>query len=208
MDKPAILVEKQEEWTKTLLDKARAGEEPSQTERSRYRHADIKNALIAETFGKCAYCESYLLHIAFGDVEHIHPKSKSIDNLLRWENLTLACDKCNTFKGQSEDIIDPYYDEPAEYFAFCGPMIVALPASERGLYSERTLQLNRLELVERRMERIKNLRDQLMILVNAKDDKLRNVLRTDMLKNETGMNKEFTAISRSFIASMIGSSGE
>lgn len=64
---PNVLQADAERWTAELLaagDKAKA-------KNSRYGHPDVKAALIAETNGKCAYCESKLLHIAYGDVEHI-----------------------------------------------------------------------------------------------------------------------------------------
>src|SRR5437660_11067609 len=98
-DEPAVLIERKADWTRTLVEKGARGEEPSDGEKNRYRHPDIKQALIAETHGKCAYCESKLLHITYGDVEHIVPKSAKIELSFQWKNLTLACDRCNTNKN-------------------------------------------------------------------------------------------------------------
>jgi uncharacterized protein (TIGR02646 family) len=98
-DKPQVLKDNAATWGKTLVDKKARGEKPTDPDKARYRHPDIKVALIAETHGKCAYCESKLLHIAYGDIEHITPKSVKIELSVEWQNLTLACDRCNTNKG-------------------------------------------------------------------------------------------------------------
>ena len=72
---PAILVRKSSQWTNLVVKKIEAGEKPTKSERSRYNHSDIKSALIEETHRKCAYCESKLRHISYGDIEHVVPKS-------------------------------------------------------------------------------------------------------------------------------------
>lgn len=76
-----------------------------------YREDDVKVALIDSHYGKCAYCETYILHTSHGDVEHFRPKSKYTDDsgggqqlgyfwlAYDWNNLFLACPICNeTFK--------------------------------------------------------------------------------------------------------------
>lgn len=199
---PTVLKENQAEWTKTIVDKASAGLVPTDVEKSRYRHADIKIALIEETAGKCAYCESKILHVGFGDVEHVSPKSKSINNLFRWDNLTLACDKCNTYKSDFEDIVDPYVDDPEEFFTFIGPLVVPNPGVEKGLLTEKTLKLNRPDLREKRTEKIKYLSDQLLIYKKTAG-RLREVLRADLIKNEMSKDQEYTAVARSFLTIML-----
>ncbi len=75
---------------------------------SLYAHDDIKKALIAIQNKKCCFCESKVLHVSDGDVEHFRPKKayrqKKKDSLKRpgyywlaydWDNLFLACIKCN-----------------------------------------------------------------------------------------------------------------
>lgn len=76
-----------------------------------YREDDVKVALVESHFGKCAYCETYILHISHGDVEHFRPKSEYSSDpgedtaqgyfwlAYDWDNLFLACPICNeTFK--------------------------------------------------------------------------------------------------------------
>jgi uncharacterized protein (TIGR02646 family) len=90
--KPQILQDNEARWTAIIVDKVALNEVPTQTEKTRYRHPQIKAALVQETRGKCAYCESKFLHVHHGDVEHIYPKSLAPEKTVVWENLTLACE--------------------------------------------------------------------------------------------------------------------
>ncbi len=73
-----------------------------------YGHETVKQALLEAQHGKCAFCESKLTHIAYGDVEHFRPKGgwrQEEDEPLRrpgyywlayeWSNLFLSCTLCN-----------------------------------------------------------------------------------------------------------------
>ncbi len=73
-----------------------------------YGHAEVKRRLIRMQHGKCAFCESKVTHIAYGDVEHFRPKGgcrQSRTDALQtpgyywlayhWENLVFACQLCN-----------------------------------------------------------------------------------------------------------------
>src|SRR3954469_25335779 len=91
-ERPQVLTDNADDWTAVLLEKQAQGEEPTTSEKTKYRHRDIKAALLNETHGKCAYCESKLRHITYGDVEHIVPKSLALAKIFDWANLTLACD--------------------------------------------------------------------------------------------------------------------
>ncbi|WP_296942979.1 hypothetical protein [uncultured Massilia sp.] len=75
-----------------------------------YRSAEVKNQLVQTHFGKCAYCETRILSVSHGDVEHFRPKAKYSGEsqaglgyfwlAYDWRNLFLACDMCNeTYKG-------------------------------------------------------------------------------------------------------------
>jgi uncharacterized protein (TIGR02646 family) len=201
---PQVLADNYEYWTQVLVDKLAKGEEPTATEKSRYRHADIKEALVVETGGKCAYCECKIRHIAYGDVEHICPKSLDPALTFRWGNLTLACDVCNTNKSDHfknpDDFVDPYQVDPAQHLFFFGDILMAVPGSDRGRLTEEILDLNRVELAERRKERLKNLRSQIETCVRTQNPQLRQILRQDIINNETSAEKEFVAMSRAFIA--------
>lgn len=198
LDEPAILRNSSEAWTQVLLDHLAAGTKATDTEKSRYRHPDIKAVLVRETNGKCAYCESKLLHAAYGDVEHIVPKSAAVEVTFKWGNLTIACDICNTNKGSNFgnaiDFVDPYVQEPADHFNVVGPLIFAKAGNDSARLTEETLKLNRSELVERREQRIRSLRDQAEVIQRAPIN-LRPIL-IDNFNEEILSDKEFAAIAR------------
>lgn len=196
---PAVLVENGERWLTVLRDRQAAGVTPSQYELTRYRHADIKAALVTETHGKCAYCEGKFRHLTYGDVEHIAPKSRRLSDTFRWENLTLACDVCNTNKGDAENIIDPYVDEPSALLRFLGPFVSAILGDDRALISVRQLGLNREQLILDRAKRIKGIED-LLVLISKSDGDLRNVLLTDLIENDCADASEYAALVRSFLS--------
>jgi uncharacterized protein (TIGR02646 family) len=157
---PNALDENAAKWTKALLDKIANGEKPTDAEKSKYRREDVKAALVAETNGKCAYCESKIKHIHHGDVEHIYPKSLDPSKSFEWENLTLACEVCNQFKSDYdpyvEHIIDPYLIDPEQHLRFFGGLIYSR-GTPHGNASKEILRLQRPALVEQRNEHIDNI---------------------------------------------------
>lgn len=77
--------------------------------------------------GKCAYCESQILSIGYGCIEHFHPKSKFPILCFDWHNLFLACDICNSiaYKGakfpsatQGGPYVNPAEEDPELFFDF------------------------------------------------------------------------------------------
>jgi hypothetical protein len=187
-----------------LLANYAEGQDPSDYLQSRYREEEIKQALIEETHGKCAYCESKMLHTAYGDVEHIIPKSTRRDLTFEWSNLTLACDRCNTnkgaFVGNHDRLIDPYATEPLEHLNIFGPIIFAKPGDGDGKITEKELELNRGPLVERRIERLRALSDMIEAMQTSVDPEVRETLRRDIEQNELASDKEYTAFAREFYA--------
>ena len=200
---PSILQMNGTAWLRAIEEKLSAGQVPTDSEKSRYRHAEIKATLIVETHGKCAYCESRLLHVSFGDVEHITPKSHKLIDIFRWENLTLACDVCNTYKRDAIGIIDPYIDEPAEHFKFIGPMVYPFPQKSRGVITAKKLRLNRPELIENRSKRLEAISNILLTIHAVADQDLRAVLIQDLLLNEASDQGEYAAFVRSFISVVV-----
>jgi hypothetical protein len=157
---PQVLADNVEQWTTAVVEKINAGLQPTNAEKTRYRHPQIKAALASETYGKCAYCESKLLHIHHGDVEHIYPKSLDPNITFKWENLTLSCEICNQNKSNKdpflEHIIDPYHTDPSEHLIFSGPLIFPRGSVE-GISTRTMLDLNLGELSERRKEHLEKI---------------------------------------------------
>jgi uncharacterized protein (TIGR02646 family) len=196
---PDVLRRNAAAWTKTLLDRANANEEPTRAEKSRYNHPEIKKALIRETYGKCAYCESKFGHLTYGDVEHIVAKTNNVRHYFEWTNLTVACDVCNTNKGKKDDILDPYSSDPEQMFRATGPMLLPRPEYADAVITDLSLKLNRPELIERRAERIHSLHKIVMAAKLTSNSKVSKAILDDLKANETLDAKEFAAVSRAYI---------
>ncbi|WP_421268535.1 HNH endonuclease [Aeromonas veronii] len=207
-NKPEILLKNAEKWTEDILKKLQNGEKPSNTDNARYRHPEIKSALISETNGKCAYCESKLLHIHHGDIEHIIPKSLEAKKRYEWENLTLACEICNQNKSNNDPqttyIIDPYITEPADHLHFSGSMIFPL-GTINGLNTTSILDLNRPHLIERRQEKLQRV---LSIIETIFSEHLpiqtRKVIYDNFLEHDASPSSEYTAMVQCVVQSMQG----
>jgi len=120
-----------------------SGEQIPDSLASAYRAPEVKELLRHETAEKCAYCESEVLHVDYGDVEHLLPKSKFPHLRYSYENLTFACSVCNIKKGDFFDaetpLLNPYEDKPEDHLMPFGPSVLPTPASDRGLITQNGL---------------------------------------------------------------------
>ena len=176
--KPQVLLENEEQWKNELMDAVAGGDKEEITRKTRrYGHKDIKDALVAENHGKCAYCEAYVRHVSHGDIEHISPKSKDRKKTFDWDNLTLACERCNQKKSDAEGIIDPHVDAPEDHLLFVAAFVRGRTA--KGMLSikpTRGLDLNRTELVERRDAQISRYADSFERITQEQDQGKRSIL--------------------------------
>lgn len=152
----------------------------------KYNIGTVKNVLNLETNGKCAYCESKLKHISFGDIEHISPKIYRPDLVFEWSNITLACEECNRtrkkdYYSTSEPLVNPYTEDPHEFLFAVGPMIMHNLGNSKGMITKEVLELNREELFERRKEKIEDLQPLLDCWVKAEGQE-KKVLERNLLK--------------------------
>lgn len=97
------------------------GEKTFSFDSSIYGHELIKSKLIKAQYGKCAFCESNITPIDYGDVEHFRPKGGVSQNdkckitkpgyywlAYDWNNLLLACSICNRrYKKNLFPLINP-----------------------------------------------------------------------------------------------------
>jgi uncharacterized protein (TIGR02646 family) len=129
---------------------------------NKYNHKQIKDALINMFSGKCAYCESHIAHVDYGNIEHFKPKSKFVNECFNWDNLLLSCTICNTqykrdlFPTSAENgpLIDPTYENPSQFLRFefdstTGTANV-FEKNQRGITTKDLLGLNRPDLVRHR----------------------------------------------------------
>lgn len=167
---PPFLAHKKASWTSALL----SATTPDQRKKAevKYGHKSIKRALVEMFHGKCAYCESKIVHVDYGHIEHFRPKS--IDRFrslaFEWENLFLACAKCNgpeykadRFPEENEGgpPINPCDDSPNEHLVFSfdpiGRVATVSYKTERGRISIELFGLNRPDLRGHRSKVIEKL---------------------------------------------------
>lgn len=97
---PQILQTNANQWL-TELKAIKANSDATKTQLknaiNKYGHSEVKQALVEMFHGKCAYCESQIRIVDYGDIEHFCPKSKSeyTDLTFEWTNLLLSCTICN-----------------------------------------------------------------------------------------------------------------
>lgn len=187
LPKPKILEDNDKKWTQEYETALKNKVAISDTIRTRYNHDDIKNILIKETHGKCAYCESKLRHISFADIEHILPKSKRPDLYVEWTNLTLSCEICNRdnkndYYNPNDPLIHPILDNPNNYIIALGAIIYNLPGQRKGELTISQLDLNRTDLIERRTEKLDFFRMLADNYVKEKNPKIKSILKDEILK--------------------------
>lgn len=204
--KPSVLAKNAEEWTRIVLAKIKAGDKLTSVDDARYRHPEVKAALITETHGKCAYCESKLKHIHHGDVEHIAPKSLEPDKRYEWNNLTLACEICNQNKSNrdpnTDHILDPYLKNPDDHLTFVGSFIFPL-GTNHGKNTEVLLDLNRAALLERRKSRLEQIMGiyETILRVDLPIE-TRKIIYQNLLDNDATANSEYSGMIKSIINCM------
>jgi uncharacterized protein (TIGR02646 family) len=121
--------------------------------------AELKKFLVEMFYGKCAYCESIIENVSYGDIEHFRPKSKYRSLTFEWTNLLLACEVCNrsnkkTYFDENIPFVNPCEDDPNEHFNFDFDR-ATLSAfvdgrTERGKITVKILDLNRKKLMQYR----------------------------------------------------------
>ena len=194
--KPQILVDNAEQWKKDLLDAVASGDKKEIANKTkRYGHKDIKDALVAENHGKCAYCEAYVRHVSHGDIEHISPKSKDRERTFDWNNLTLACERCNQKKSNAEGIVDPHVDAPEDHLFFVASFVRGRTVKGmRSIKPARGLDLNRIELVEHRGAQISRYADSFERIVQEQDEDKRSILIEALQDNLADPKNEYSAM--------------
>lgn len=207
---PAVLTQKAAEWTNEYVQAVESGEWPSEAAKTRYRHPEIKEAIRRETAEKCAYCEAKVTHVHPGDCEHIVPKSRRPDLVVDWTNLTFVCSECNRRKSDYYEpqlpLLNPYSDTPDVHLRWYGPMVLGSSGDSRGQLTVRQLGLSRPALMERRAERIQQLRDLIELWEGTQEAAYKDVLWQEIIR-EAESESEYSACVREFILQHLGLEG-
>lgn len=205
LPKPQVLVENETKWTQEYLTEIDVGNKPNKEISTRYNHPEIKQQLEKETYGKCAYCESKLKHISYGDIEHILPKNKEArpDLYVDWNNLTLACEQCNrsgkhSYYDENLPLINPYNDHVESHYNDIGECIYPVLNDERAEVTLITLNLNRPDLLERRQERIRQIEVLLKSWANHKNQIIKKELEHQLCL-ECEADKEYSSTVKAFL---------
>ena len=205
LEKPEILIINADAWTQEYCQCLSSGQKPSEAIAAKYKDPTIKAALEQETHGKCAYCESKIKHITYGDIEHILPKNKDArpDLYVDWNNLTLACEQCNrsgkrTYYQPKLPLINPYIDDPDQHFNDIGPLIMPKLGDDRAFVTKNILQLNRAALVERRTEQITLIEPLLISWAKEQNDIIKEVLE-QQLHDMYAEEKEFSSTIKAYL---------
>jgi hypothetical protein len=174
--------------------------------KTNYRHPDNKNVLRHACFDKCMYCESKISHVYFGDVEHIKPKSKYPELEFEWANLGYVCAKCNGNKSDTYSnelpFVNPFDEDPSEFLVAMGTLIWSRPGKERGDFTVKVIELNRPDLIERRLERIKLISVLADKLEKTQDHQLKLLIEQE-LKNELTDDKPYTLAARKAFENLV-----
>jgi len=151
--KPPVLIANEGAWTDEYINDRALGEK-----RRRWAHTEVVDALRAETFRKCMYCEDLPESVTWLHVEHIMPKAKFAELVVDWSNLGFACPRCNVAKSDYYDttdpVLNPFMEDPRDHLEFCGGLIRARHGSGKGYLSIAKMELAREGLCQQRMEQI------------------------------------------------------
>lgn len=114
LDKPQILIDKQNDWTEKFIDSGKDRPVGNQ-----YNHISVKEKLRQISSGKCFYSEVKFAHISEAQIDHyleiVEDKTKTFE----WENLYLAHKDCNQGKSTNKTIanvetLNPFLDSDEE----------------------------------------------------------------------------------------------
>lgn len=203
--KPKVLVDNADQWTTELMSYVNSEQKIPDSVKNRYNHPEIKEVLTNETRGKCMYCEGYIGAVSFSHIEHFRPKSIYPKQTFEWENLGLACQVCNTNKKDKFDetlpFINPYQDNPDDYFIFLGTMILQKPGCARAENMKNQLRLNRVELLEQRSEAIEKVMNLVERYNSATSDSIKTMLRKN-IEIELEPDKQFSRCVKSVVEQM------
>ena len=144
---PEILRTKGVELRDSLIAQADAGNTDFCFDSKVYAHDSVKEQMMKDQHGKCAYCEQYK-NGDFGCVEHYRPKGGFGSPLQKpgyywlaydWQNLLFSCSECNTsykrnlfplvnenardiehryISNEEPTIINPATTDPGEHIEF------------------------------------------------------------------------------------------
>jgi len=181
---PGVLAAKGVVERDKLNDEYTSGKRVFSFDKDIYGDEEVKAALIRLQGYKCCFCEAKIGHIDDGDIEHFRPKAGWVQDeepinkpgyywlAYEWDNLFLACTKCNQrnkknyfplitpetraknhiedYKNEDPVFIHPANDNPENYIEFNEEIPEPVNNDLRGRVTIKKLGLDRTPLNEDR----------------------------------------------------------
>lgn len=190
--KPDILRNNALTWTNEYLqaradydaDKTDANKKAYQSIEKRYNQDEVKTKLKDMFHKKCAFCESFISHISYGEIEHFKPKSVYPNLCFDWDNFLLSCSVCNGKANKGDKFplaanggpfINPTIENPDDFFSFEYDRnlnkFIVIPKGERAITMLGIIKLNREDLVEHRSRELSKITNTIALIIQ-KDAKL------------------------------------
>lgn len=158
-ESPQVLIDNGPDWTSAYV--AAVGT-PAEKAAEKWRHPEIKECLNRDSEDKCAYCEAKIKDVAYGQVDHIKPKKPYSSLAHNWENLAWSCPVCNNNKGNFWDddtpLLNPYVDPVEVHIVHLGHLVDWAVGDVRAELTIDQLELNRLELADSRLGRLRDVK--------------------------------------------------
>lgn len=202
--KPIVLEENETLWKTQLMSHIQNNTPIPPSLSQKYNHDEVKSALKKESHDKCMYCESKVAHITYEHIEHIKPKAKNKypELTFTWENLGLACPRCNMNKTDEFDdnmpFINPYLDAPHQYFVAGGPYIFPVNSNHKADLTIKQIKLNRAELIEKRVQKINEITNLITVYSSLPEGTLKDITLKELC-NEANKDKEYSFIIKAYL---------
>ncbi|RTL35126.1 MAG: hypothetical protein EKK48_29995 [Candidatus Melainabacteria bacterium] len=200
IQEPEILVRHKARWTEQVVRATNNKAARRYVTSIFTRHSEIKEAIVAEAFKKCVYCEIKMRGAHRGEIDHIVPLSVNRELAFEWTNLVLACTFCNGNKGSTVSplLINPTVDDPPDHLAFDGHYIRPRFGSLKGEFTRNELDLNRTDLIEKRQERLDSIIQTCLKISKETEQDLRNS-GLKCLRREVERHQEYCLMTTQFM---------
>lgn len=202
---PPVLEANATTWTAEFI-----ANKTSAALRYRYRHPEIKAALVAETYGKCVYCESKIGHNTPGDVEHKVPSSVDESKHFDWSNLTISCAECNRRKNNYFDTIkpflDPYIHNVEDLLVHAGPIVCWKAGVAEAEVTVKILDLSsgaRFHLIGRKIEKIEEMNTLIERLNEVTGTFLEPLIKLE-IERKASPASEYSGMVKSYLNQAVG----
>lgn len=193
---PISLKKDGRKWRKDLLDKIKECKKTRskvpEKYYSKYNKRDTKSCLTKMYNKLCCYCEGEIGIVDFPHIEHRLPKSIYPKYCYEWENLHLACTKCNVSKGDKFDkknpVLDAVKDNPVDNHIFYHwDEVLGIVCSYKTIRGKNTIAFTNLNRDELNSTRLKILHDTFNIINEIHDnpESTFNEIKLKELKRKT-----------------------